>query len=81
MLWASTWLYLATKKGMYRRYIIDEAVSASVAEFSWDLKYPGAQILLSEVRKLMHASNPNSLMHILLSIYILINIDFHCDYD
>ncbi|XP_039144847.1 endoglucanase 8 [Dioscorea cayenensis subsp. rotundata] len=49
LLWASTWLYLATKKGMYRRYIIDEAVSASVAEFSWDLKYPGAQILLSEL--------------------------------
>lgn len=30
-------------------YIQDEAISASVSEFSWDLKYAGAQILLSGV--------------------------------
>ncbi|KAJ0983816.1 hypothetical protein J5N97_002172 [Dioscorea zingiberensis] len=49
LLWASTWLYKATKRQTYRNYLLHEAVSASVAEFSWDLKYPGAQVLLSDL--------------------------------
>ena len=32
---------------MYLKYIKEEATSAAVAEFSWDLKYAGAQVLLS----------------------------------
>ncbi|XP_044464975.1 endoglucanase 16-like [Mangifera indica] len=48
LLWASTWLYLATKNPKYMQYIKEEAISASVTEFSWDLKYSGAQIILSE---------------------------------
>lgn len=35
---------------MYLSYIEEEAISANVAEFSWDLKYAGAQIILSTVR-------------------------------
>ncbi|KAJ3695582.1 hypothetical protein LUZ60_000959 [Juncus effusus] len=48
LLWAASWLYMATKKSEYYKYITEEAVTASVAEFSWDLKYAGAQVLLSE---------------------------------
>ncbi|KAJ0029914.1 hypothetical protein Pint_13653 [Pistacia integerrima] len=48
LLWASTWLYFATKNSKYIQHIREDAISASVAEFSWDLKYSGAQILLSE---------------------------------
>ncbi|KAJ0029916.1 hypothetical protein Pint_13659 [Pistacia integerrima] len=48
LLWASTWLYFATKRSKYIQYIRENAISASVAEFSWDLKYAGAQIMLSE---------------------------------
>ncbi|CAN8268342.1 unnamed protein product [Cochlearia groenlandica] len=46
LIWASTWLYKATKKEMYLSYLKFEAKSAYVAEFSWDLKYAGAQILI-----------------------------------
>ncbi|XP_038886295.1 endoglucanase 16 [Benincasa hispida] len=48
LLWAATWLYIATRKPVYLKYIQEESISASVAEFSWDLKYAGAQILLSK---------------------------------
>ncbi|KAK4759310.1 hypothetical protein SAY87_022441 [Trapa incisa] len=48
LLWAATWLYKATKKSMYLKYLQEEAISAAVTEFSWDLKYAGAQIILSE---------------------------------
>ncbi|OWM78337.1 endoglucanase 16 isoform X2 [Punica granatum] len=48
LLWAAAWLYKATRKSMYLTYIREEAISAAVTEFSWDLKYAGAQILLSE---------------------------------
>ncbi|XP_078441609.1 glycosyl hydrolase 9A4 [Wolffia australiana] len=47
LLWAATWLYAATKKAPYRKFITEESISASVAEFSWDLKYAGVQVLLS----------------------------------
>ncbi|PIN21595.1 Cellulase [Handroanthus impetiginosus] len=48
LLWAATWLYTATRRSIYMDYIKDEAISAAVSEFSWDLKYAGAQILLSK---------------------------------
>ncbi|KAL0394241.1 UNVERIFIED_CONTAM: Endoglucanase 16 [Sesamum latifolium] len=48
LLWAGTWLYKATRRSRYMDYIRDEAISAAVSEFSWDLKYAGAQILLSQ---------------------------------
>ncbi|XP_051192231.1 endoglucanase 8 [Lolium perenne] len=49
LLWAATWLYMATKRQVYADFISHEAISSSVAEFSWDLKYPGAQVLLAEL--------------------------------
>ncbi|KAL0557407.1 hypothetical protein IC582_005945 [Cucumis melo] len=48
LLWAATWLYIATRRPVYLKYVQEESISASVAEFSWDLKYAGAQILLSK---------------------------------
>ncbi|KAG1334304.1 hypothetical protein COCNU_03G004230 [Cocos nucifera] len=62
LLWAASWLYMATKRDVYRNYITGEAITASVAEFSWDLKYAGAQVLLSDVSIL----NLNSSMDYLL---------------
>ncbi|KAL9444973.1 hypothetical protein AB3S75_018048 [Citrus x aurantiifolia] len=49
LLWAATWLYMATRNPTYLEYIKEDSISAIVAEFSWDLKYAGAQILLSEM--------------------------------
>ncbi|BBG95045.1 glycosyl hydrolase 9A4 [Prunus dulcis] len=49
LLWAATWLYMASGKPMYLKYIQEEAISANVNEFSWDLKYAGAQILLTKL--------------------------------
>lgn len=49
LLWAATWLYMATKRAVYLNFIQEESISANVAEFSWDLKYAGAQILLAKV--------------------------------
>lgn len=54
LLWAATWLFLATKRPVYLKYIQEESISASVSEFSWDLKYAGAQILLTEVSQTFH---------------------------
>lgn len=49
LLWAAAWLYRATLRADYHNFITYEAISSSVAEFSWDLKYAGAQILLADV--------------------------------
>ncbi|XP_058185767.1 endoglucanase 16 [Rhododendron vialii] len=49
LMWAATWLYIASRKATYLNYIEEESISAKVAEFSWDLKYAGAQILLSKL--------------------------------
>ncbi|KAL1552296.1 cellulase [Salvia divinorum] len=49
LLWAAAWLYYATKTPVYLDYLKGEAKSATVSEFSWDLKYAGAQILLSQL--------------------------------
>uniref|UniRef100_A0A7N0ZXN9 Endoglucanase n=1 Tax=Kalanchoe fedtschenkoi TaxID=63787 RepID=A0A7N0ZXN9_KALFE len=54
LLWASSWLYHATKDRSYLKYVSDNAASLggtgwAVREFSWDNKYAGAQILLYKV--------------------------------
>ena len=49
LIWAATWLYKATRNHLYLSYLKFEAISAYVAEFSWDLKYAGAQILITKV--------------------------------
>ncbi|XP_050365816.1 endoglucanase 16 [Argentina anserina] len=49
LLWAATWLYKATKRPEYLTFLHEEAITATVAEFSWDLKYAGAQILVAKM--------------------------------
>ncbi|KAA3468249.1 endoglucanase 16-like [Gossypium australe] len=48
LLWAASWLYTATHDQKFRKFITEEAVSAVVDEFNWDLKYAGIQVLLSD---------------------------------
>ncbi|KAL0864104.1 hypothetical protein Bca101_043222 [Brassica carinata] len=48
LLWAATWLYKATRIEVYLSYLKFEAISAYVAEFSWDLKYAGGLIHLRD---------------------------------
>ncbi|KAL8462462.1 hypothetical protein ACS0TY_033476 [Phlomoides rotata] len=52
LLWASVWLYKATDNQYYFNYAIENAISFggitwSIAEFSWDVKYAGLQLLAS----------------------------------
>ncbi|XP_074318222.1 endoglucanase 11-like [Silene latifolia] len=52
LLWASLWLYKASKKERYLEYVIGNAISFKgvtwgVNEFSWDIKFAGLQILAS----------------------------------
>ncbi|PWA74230.1 glycosyl hydrolase 9A4 [Artemisia annua] len=49
LLWGASWLYAATKDPQYLQYIVEESTSAVVYEFSWDLKYAGVQVLLSQL--------------------------------
>ncbi|KAJ0780447.1 putative cellulase [Helianthus annuus] len=49
LLWGASWLYIATKDPLYLQYVNEESTSAVVNEFSWDLKYAGAQVLLSQL--------------------------------
>ncbi|KAF5743155.1 hypothetical protein HS088_TW09G01220 [Tripterygium wilfordii] len=58
LLWAATWLYYATRRPVYMKYILEESISANVAEFSWDLKYAGVQVLLSKDRRIYRLSRP-----------------------
>lgn len=74
LLWAATWLYKASRKSAYLKYITDEGVPANVAEFNWDLKYAGAQIVLSEVNLSLCLFNHMHMIHIHMaydSYYIL----------
>ncbi|KAJ7514066.1 hypothetical protein O6H91_23G025200 [Diphasiastrum complanatum] len=53
LLWAAMWLYHATDDEYYLKYVADNAQSLggtgwSMAEFSWDVKYAGVQVLASK---------------------------------
>ncbi|XP_078428536.1 glycosyl hydrolase 9B8 [Wolffia australiana] len=52
LLWAAAWLYRAANSTVYLSYLLRHAVafgatSWAVAEFSWDLKFAGVQVLAS----------------------------------
>ncbi|KAK9055315.1 hypothetical protein SSX86_026397 [Deinandra increscens subsp. villosa] len=49
LLWGATWLYIATRSRVYLKFIQEESTTAIVSEFSWDLKFAGAQVLLSQL--------------------------------
>lgn len=48
LLWASAWLYRATKDSKYLDFLQDNQGGSST-EFSWDNKYPGVQMLATQV--------------------------------
>lgn len=52
LLWAALWLYKATDKHDYLKYVLDNAhrfggITWAITEFSWDVKYAGVQIISS----------------------------------
>ncbi|KMT02637.1 hypothetical protein BVRB_9g203180 [Beta vulgaris subsp. vulgaris] len=54
LLWSAAWLYRATNKDYYLKYVVQNAAYMggtgwAVKEFSWDNKYAGVQILLSKI--------------------------------
>ncbi|KAK9284879.1 hypothetical protein L1049_024059 [Liquidambar formosana] len=54
LLWAALWLYKATDKEEYLKYVINKAhcfggIGWAITEFSWDVKYAGLQIIASKV--------------------------------
>lgn len=54
LLWAALWLHRATGRREYLDYVVENAVEFggtgwAVSEFSWDIKYPGLQVLASKV--------------------------------
>jgi hypothetical protein len=55
LLWAALWLYKATDKEDYLRYMLEKAnlfggITWAMTEFSWDVKYVGVQIIASKVK-------------------------------
>ncbi|XP_019456304.1 PREDICTED: endoglucanase 11-like [Lupinus angustifolius] len=52
LLWAAIWLYRATKKEEYLKYLVDKGfefggTTWAMTEFSWDVKYVGVQVIAS----------------------------------
>ncbi|KAJ8635972.1 hypothetical protein MRB53_010239 [Persea americana] len=48
LLWAGSWLYIATRRPTYLKFVSQEATSSTVDEFNWDLKFAAAQVLLTK---------------------------------
>jgi len=57
--WASAWLYRATKDSKYLDFLQNNQ-GGSATEFSWDNKYPGAQLLATQVTNLIILHIPKS---------------------
>lgn len=54
LLWAASWLYLATGDVKYLQYVVNNAyslggVTTNTIEMSWDNKYIGVQVLMAKV--------------------------------
>lgn len=78
LLWGAAWLYYATKMPVYLDFVKGEAKSAQVSEFSWDLKYAGAQVLVYQVMFLfhiicIHLNKNNGVNSSLFLLYIVLN--------
>lgn len=59
LLWAALWLYEATDKEEYLKYVVNNAdafggIGWAITEFSWDVKYAGVQIMASKVNPSYH---------------------------
>ncbi|OMO88856.1 Six-hairpin glycosidase-like protein [Corchorus capsularis] len=67
LLWAALWLYEATDREEYLKYVINKAhcfggIGWAISEFSWDVKYAGIQIKAS---KLLEKEKDKQNIHIL----------------
>lgn len=54
LLWGAMWLYKATEKEEYLKYVLEKAfdyggTTWAITEFSWDVKYAGLQTIASMV--------------------------------
>lgn len=53
MLWAAAWLHKASRRRLYREYIIRNEVvlraGDTINEFGWDNKHAGINVLISKV--------------------------------
>lgn len=61
LLWAATWLYMATDKEEYFEYVISKAnifggTGWSISEFSWDVKYAGLQLIIASHSQVLSIS-------------------------
>lgn len=54
LMWAATWLFLATNNPKYLDFVKHHTHSAAVCEFNWDLKFVGSQVLLTKVCLLLN---------------------------
>ena len=77
LLWAALWLHRATGKGAYLEYVVENGhrfggTGWEMAEFSWDVKHAGVQILATKVGWFTHSSLINIPSDLLLQIKRLI---------
>lgn len=54
LLWGAAWLHKASRRRVYREYIVKNEVvlraGDTINEFGWDNKHAGINILISKVR-------------------------------
>lgn len=55
LLWGAAWLHKASRKRVYREYIVKNEVvlraGDTINEFGWDNKHAGINVLISKVTK------------------------------
>lgn len=82
MLWAAAWLHKASRRRLYREYIIRNEVvlraGDTINEFGWDNKHAGINVLISKVltkhQKLLLSYLPTAmLINTLLGNGLIIN--------
>lgn len=56
MLWGAAWLHKASRRRVYREYIVRNEVvlraGDTINEFGWDNKHAGINVLISKVSQL-----------------------------
>jgi hypothetical protein len=80
LLWAALWLYKATDKDDYLRYILEKAhlfggITWAMTEFSWDVKYVGVQLIASKVNPLSLSLSLSLSLALSLSLSHIHNFD------
>uniref|UniRef100_A0A2N9HQH5 Endoglucanase n=1 Tax=Fagus sylvatica TaxID=28930 RepID=A0A2N9HQH5_FAGSY len=79
LLWAALWLYKATNKEVYLKYVLENAhsfggITWTMTEFSWDVKYVGVQIIASMARTpggLIYIRQWNNMQYVSTAAFLL----------